>query len=217
MTLGLLGGTRTPFALTYVGGGISPVTSGSTTQTSTRSIGTAASDRTLIIGMGLYTGNTNASEIVSLTVGGVATTRIVSLSGSDGARTWSGAFFVVPYATGTSASMVATFSNGSADRILNFRTYAAYGMLSSTPTATDSFAYTTGTATRSISVQGGGRVIGFASGIVNLSAATWTGITEDAEASYSTSASGGFATAQTASVSFAWGGSDSSLVLASFA
>lgn len=221
LTLGTLSGEgeRTPFALSYTDGfSLSVGGSGATVATaSARNLGTAASDRVLIIGAGGGTDGYIPTEITAVTVGGVSATRLLTLSGNGPTSSYSAALFILPYPTGTSAVLTFTYAAAVPDKYLTMSIYAAYGMQSTTPVATDSAIYTSGTLTRNIRARSGGRIIGFNAGFLHLGSKTWTNLSINFNGIYGTSASAGFSRGQNVAVGYNGSGTDSAVVLASFA
>lgn len=156
-------------------------------------IGTAASDRKVVVGILGRSTNPSTRTISSVTVAGVSATQAVYVSNTIGNVS---AFYVADVPTGTTGDVVVTWNDTMQNSTIGV--YAMYGAASSTPhdTATDiASAYS---QTLDIPAKG----VGFACGAVQANTtATWAGLTEDADATteseLTTFSSAEFATLQT--------------------
>jgi hypothetical protein len=130
--------------------------------------GTAAVDRYVIVIV--YADNNSGGLFGTMTLGGIACTKIVANPVTAGAC----AIYITdtPLTTGTTASLVL---EGGADVDLAFATYAAYGI---NPTATDTLAVASNDPTGTIDVPAGGIMIAGSLCEDDESSCTWTGVTE---------------------------------------
>ena len=147
----------------------------STTQTVTsRSFGTAASDRHIIVTVA------TSQPITGCTIGGVTATQIVKAEGGDDQDS---AIYIASVTSGTSGSVVITMS-GSAGELHARGGLGVYAMYGGSVTASDTFT-TTATddpASEDIDIPAGG--VAVATIHCNKSgtpALTWSGFTEDYE------------------------------------
>lgn len=168
-------------------------TSGGTTTTFTsKNIGTATSDRLVVVG---FCGNNNSRTISGVTIGGVSAT--VYYIGTS--QTQQAGFAVLNVTSGTTATIAITWSGNQSQ--VGIAVWSVYGA-NATPTATN-FASTTDVFSASMNVPAGGAAFGVALDNVNATAPKWTwgNLTEDVDASLGaktySAASAEFATAQT--------------------
>lgn len=167
---------------------------------SSQSIGTAAPNRTVIVGITCVRSGSATTTGASVTVAGNSCTKVGAGPTTDGRMT---ELWAVDLASGTTADIVVTW-NDAALRC-GIGVWAAYGIDSSA--AHDSFGSSADPLTGTIDCPAGGIVIGIANVTGTSSAVTsqWTaGITEDFDQYHddsaensSTGASGAFASAQT--------------------
>jgi len=160
-------------------------------------IGTAATNRRIIVGVGnrFTSGNPTIS---SLTVAGIPATQVAHVSA--GASTVKATLFIADVPTGTTADIVVNQSGGTVNCGLGV--WAAYDLLSST--ATDFGTSVANPATDGIAVSAGGIIVGYAvtGGSDAPRTHTWTGISEEFDETIEgfiahTGASGEFASAST--------------------
>ena len=160
---------------------------------SAQNLGTAAADRQIIV---VTTARkVGAVTTVSMTIGGVSATQVQLISA--GANANHVAIFIANVPTGATGDIVVTW--GATMVRSAIMAYGGYDFVSATPT--DGGTSTAAAPTFAIDVVAGGFAIGGATTEADTST-TWTGITEDADASVEagltyTSASDDFATTQT--------------------
>lgn len=169
---------------------------------SSQAIGTAAVGRRVIVAAG-SPANGASRTISSVTIAGVTATAIGSIAvGSGGGAFAEVQLFVLQVDTGTTASIVVTWS-GAADRC-SIGVWAAYDLQSSTPTATLTSIANPQTGT--INVSAGGILIAAANDFNSVPSPgtfAWTGPTENYDAQlvatnlFYSGASSAYATAQT--------------------
>jgi hypothetical protein len=142
--------------------------------------GAAKSDRLLIVTL-TYPAN-NITHLNSVTIGGVAATRLVRRYFNQDfptTTTPSSEIWAASVPTGTSGSVVLNVSTGGNLWSSSVAVYAATGLRSTTPTATNAADDVShfGTLNLSVSVQGGGFAIATAyfEGSGTAASATWTG------------------------------------------
>jgi hypothetical protein len=137
-------------------------------------IGTAAADRHVVVGVPLRAaGNITIS---SVTVGGISATQLKTIDGEVGANTTSVDLWIAAVPTGTTASIVVTFSGAPARH--GIAVWAVYG---STGTASASVSSLSNGSSTSLTVPAGGVAIGLAMSNVTggTATSTATGLTED--------------------------------------
>lgn len=156
-------------------------------------LGTAASDRRIIVGVGSRAAS--AITVTSVTVQGISATQIVAVAnGNTNADIW-----LASVPTGTTGDVVITFSASSARQGC-----AVWSMTgASSGTAHDTGSSTAANPTDTINCPANGAIVGFVFNGTNSGTSTWTGITEDIDldigpgSSLTTGASLEFATTQT--------------------
>ena len=177
------------------------LSTGSSTPTFTVDIGTASPDRYVIACVEIIFGS--SGSISSMTVGGAATTQLVSIL-YDGSQRQTACYITsAAFTSGTTASIVTTTSISANNT--GIQVYAATGLNSITPTATatdDTDPYS-----QSLAVSAGGFIVA-AYRINAITTVTWggTGLTEDYDYQGSlnntySSASGNYAAGATPTVS----------------
>ena len=136
-------------------------------------IGTAASNRFVIVAVLAGSTGGSANTIASVTVGGTALT--LAKSQFDSGNFHAAAIFIGNIPSGTTATIVASLTSGSSSR-WGIGVWAAYALNSITPTATNG-GTSSGTLTLDTNVQAGGIVTGV---IFSNSGGTttWTGLTK---------------------------------------
>jgi len=169
-----LGAAAMPLAITYVASAIQVCTP--TTTFTAFGIGTAASDRYVVVT--ISTGNTSATAVSSVTVGGQATTIVKSQKGT--AASSSMAIILItnsPVTSGTTADIVVTMNVGA--QALSIGTFAVTGLQSTTATATNGTVTNNTAMSLAVSAKGGAIGVGAAGGFDGAGgAATWTGLTK---------------------------------------
>lgn len=137
-------------------------------------IGTASSDRTVIVAA--FSRNSgNTASISSVTVGGSAATERASANYNISGGSSVCGLYTIPYPTGTTADIVVNLPSSYARA--GVAVYAVYGLVSVTPSATASATNAT-TLNLNTNVTEGSVCIGAVYTNPNGSA-TWTGLTED--------------------------------------
>ena len=146
---------------------------------SAHNIGTAASDRFVVVGIfGLHNGG-GTGTISSVTIGGSTATLLNKLSDYSLIGNWG--LYGLTVTSGTTADIIVTF-----DRAMEGASIAVWninGLISVTPTDTQSATATSGAVSVTLNIQSGG--VGLAVGgrqSVNTTY-TWGGLTEDFDAS----------------------------------
>lgn len=142
---------------------------------SSQNLGTAASDRVIIVGIAARKAGA-ATTISSVTVGGVTASIPVSYSNSDGNSNISG-IAVAEVPTGTTGDIVVTFGAGMVRAVIT--AWRATSLASTTPhdSLTDGSTDPTGT----IDIPAGGFAV--ATALSNsVGTTTWTGLTEHSDA-----------------------------------
>lgn len=141
---------------------------------STHSIGTAAGNRYVIVALSGYRSPGGNVPTVTIDSGGgaVSMTHVATADTS----TFEAYFYALLVTTGTTASIVATYTGGWVN--LNCSVWAAYGIASTTAYHTDSDLTATTTMTAAINIPAGGVAVAI-HGNNNAGAQTWTGLTED--------------------------------------
>jgi len=170
---------------------------------STKSFGTASSDRRMIVGVSAPA-NTNFGTITGMTIGGVTATQLVQTEDADGYSDF--AIYGADVPTGATGDVVVTLS-ASPDRC-GIAIFATTGILSLTPTDTGTVNTASVDLTDSINVSSGGIIVGFVSCENASNAWTWTNLTERVDdiitsASSASAASDAYASAQSVSVTAA--------------
>jgi hypothetical protein len=130
--------------------------------------GTPASNRYIFVAV--YGGGTGTRSITSLTVGGVSASRLV---GTGNSTTFCD-IWVAAVPTGATGTVVVTYSDTLSN--MGFALYAAYGLKSVTPVATDSAA-TTDVASCNVAAAKGGFILGVSVHRSTSENATWSGLT----------------------------------------
>jgi hypothetical protein len=158
---------------------------------STQALGTAASDRRIVVGAG--SSSAAGTTVSSVTVGGIAATQLATAGTGNGIA----ALWIASVPTGTTGDVVVTFSQ--AQSRAGIGVWALYGAAAA---AFDTGTSTADPMTDTLNVPASGAAIGYFAGNDNTSA-TWTNLTENFdEAQESTitqsGASATFAAAQTA-------------------
>lgn len=162
------------------------------------SIGTASTGRVIIVGVGGSNVTVAAITITSVTIGGVSATEI---SDNRSGQSYCG-LYSLQVDTGTTADIVVTWSGVMS--ACGIGVWAAYNLLSSTPTdtGTDSASDPLNTT---IDVSAGGVVVAYTENYAGSTPSNvWTGVTEDfdkviraAAFAGQSGASGAFTTSQT--------------------
>lgn len=138
---------------------------------SSQAIGTAASDRYVVVAAN--TATASAADANSVTVGGESASLVVRASGGDHSRV---ELWIVLVTSGTSADIVITWSSAK-DRC----GCAAWAIYGASATASDTATDADTTPSQTIDCPAGGIII--AGQVMNGSGATrtasWTGLTED--------------------------------------
>ena len=151
---------------------------GATVTFTSKSIGTAQTGRRIVVAAG-GPGSGSAVTITGVTCGGVAMTQLVQNNTSGGGGFQTASLWILEVPTGTTADIVVSWSGSSSRCYLGV--WAVYGLESEAARST----VTSGSDphTGSITVPGGGVVIGTAAGGAGSSMSyTWTGVTEDFDA-----------------------------------
>lgn len=169
ITLGMLVGKRRAQS-TYVG--TASTGNNSTTFTfSGQAIGTAASDRYVVVAV--LSDATSLQSINSCTVGGAATTRVANVSGTECA-----AIFITnaPVTSGTTADIVINCS-GTMTQM-----QSVVYVINGSPVLHDTLAITGTNPSGSIDAAQNGCIVAIATHEGNTHTATWTGLSENGEA-----------------------------------
>lgn len=149
---------------------------GNTSRTfAAQDIGTAAADRRVIVGVGVYTGVSLNPDIASCTIGGVAATRVATVLGSDAQAC---AIFVAHVPTGTTADIIPQMDGGIVPNHWGIGVWSATGLSAETAVDADSMnaaAFTTGNTGLALTTLAGGFVVAFSANLVGM---TWTNGTE---------------------------------------
>lgn len=159
-------------------------TTGATTFTfSSQNLGTASSDRYIIVGIGTRKAGTTG-QINSVTVGGVSATIVgqTKATGDSNNSTAGMAIALVP--TGTTGDVVVTMSE--AFLRMGISLWSATSLSSITPT--DSGTSNASDPTDNLNISAGGFAIGYSFAGSNVTA-TWTGLTENFDTNFQTNAS----------------------------
>jgi hypothetical protein len=140
---------------------------------SSQAIGTAAASRRIIVGA---FGRSNAAvTLTSITVGGVTATVVASATDNDGIVFLRSDLAIVDFPAGTSASIVVTYSSAGSLARASIGVWAAYDLLSATPT--DTANNNSDPMSAAIDVSAGGIIVGFATSDATATH-TWTNLTE---------------------------------------
>lgn len=136
--------------------------------------------RLIVVGVNYYKYDTSAS-ISSLTVGGQATTGLVS--GGEGVTGGSGSFIYsalrsVVLTTGSTATITVAFNRG-VDLGCSVSVWSLYNLQSNTPVATDADGVNSGSASLSFTTQPNDIICAVLTGAVNAGSTTWTNLTEN--------------------------------------
>lgn len=189
-------GEKRPVVLTYVTH--LEQAGGTSTQTFTSAaIGTAASDRLVIVGIviGKDSGTWSANPVSSVTIGGISATQVGSQILCEGTATAALAIFAASVPTGTTANIVVTMAaNGATDIVI----WNATGL--SSTTASDTKSDNATPFTQSLTVPTGGFGIGLAGG-ESVTSWTWTNLTERSDAASGIYVASGADTTSTGSIS----------------
>jgi hypothetical protein len=167
ITLGMIAGRRSSQA-TYVSTASSTANQ-STYTFSGQSIGTAASNRYVVVAA--TGGSASSRTISSCTVGGAATTRVANVSGFECA-----AIFITnaPVTTGTTADVVIV-----SDGLLQMQSVVY--VINGSPVLYDTFTSTSTNPSGGIDAASGGCIIAIATHNSNTDTASWTGLTENGD------------------------------------
>lgn len=139
-----------------------------------RSIGTAASNRRVLVGVAGRKGGTSPT-VTAVTVGGVSATELVQAENESANVV---AFFMAAVPTGTTATIAVTL-DAQSDR-LGVSVWAIYDLASDTPTDTATDVSDDEPMDVSLNVAAGGMAFGVGFG-ANWPSNTWAGLTEDFE------------------------------------
>lgn len=169
----ILGVVNTPISVALGGSAVSTADASSYTFSAV-GIGTASSDRTVIVAAFSRNSGSTAS-ISSVTVGGSAATKQSSANYNVAGGSSVCGLYTIPYPTGTTADIVVTLPSSYARA--GVAAYAVYGLASVVPSATASATNAT-TLNLNTNVTAGSVCIGAVYTNPNGSA-TWTGLTED--------------------------------------
>lgn len=164
-------------ALTYLQSTNSP--SDLTTYTfSSQNLGTAASDRYIIVAVGARKSGATTS-ISSVTVAGITATQVIQQA-NNVTNTNIAGIYIAAVPTGTTGNVVVTFGAGMVRCAID--TYRATGI---NPTAFDALASIAGNPSVALDIPANGGAIGFGATAAATSA-TWTGLTERSDTSVET-------------------------------
>lgn len=165
---------------------------------SSENLGAAAGDRHIIVAIESRASSAGRT-LSSVTIGGESATIAVQGTNSGGATSCVAALAIAAVPTGTSGDVVVTFSGGMLRCAI--QVYRVTSLTSATATDTDKYEADAGDPSVNLDVPAGGFAIGCGTG--SSAGSTWTGLTENhdaqigAEASWATSASDTFVSAQT--------------------
>lgn len=138
-------------------------------------IGTAGANRTIIVVDGFR--DAGSCPLASMTIGGVSATRVAQQINSV-TNTTIMSVWVAAVPTGTTATIVTVYC-GSVDSAEGLGVYAAYGLVSSTPTATAGSSSSTAPSLN-LNVSAGGMVVAGAWALGQTTTiGSWTGLTSD--------------------------------------
>lgn len=178
---GFLGGGRATVSYqgTNTGAGATPTTFAG------QAIGAASPERLVAVAL-TYS---SSSPIGSVTIGGIAATKVVGISGLVQSEIW-----VAPVPTGTTANIVLGAGTSVGARFA-ISVYAIYGASSATPIATATSSANPGTGTLACSANCAA-IGGFAIGNLTPVRSSWTGLIEDNDADVAPTLSYSAASAQ---------------------
>lgn len=162
-------GSYPPVAVTYTAS-TSSGTAGTSFSFASQSIGTASSDRYVLVAVRTTT------AISTVTVAGQTATQIASLTGASGnTRNY---FYIVALTTGTTATIAVTTSSSSSSCAIIV--WAVTNLSSTTPTSTVTDA--SGALSQSVTIPAEGAAVAFFGCTDNANTAwTLTGVAEDAD------------------------------------
>jgi hypothetical protein len=169
-------------------------------------LGTETSDRFIVVAIN-GTPTATPRSVSSVTVGGVSASVVVTANSSGLTEMWQTAKVSNGGPTGTSGTVVVTFSGSMFNA--QIAVYAVKGAGSNTPTATATD--TSAPLSQSLSVPAGGVAIAGARAAVTPGDTTWGGLTEDTDQlgdggiSRGSSASAEFTSAATPTIAASWG------------
>ena len=141
------------------------LTDGTSFTFSGKSIGTAATDRHVIVAV--YWLAASSRTISSATIGGVAATIAVQGADTDG-----NGIIIAAVPTGTTADIIITLSGAADDMAIGWWTVT--NPISATATATNTADDTDGTASVNLTIPSGGFAIAAATDASDATAITWT-------------------------------------------
>lgn len=185
-----------------------------------QNLGTASSDRYIIVGASGRDFGTTAKSITSVTVGGVSATEIHQAQGTATGTTVSG-LYIAAVPTGTTGDVVVTFSEVFIKS--NIALWAATGLDSAYDFASSTTSVSNALTT-DVDVLAGGSAVSLSTSDSNALTMSWAGITKDGDMNtaglfFSISwASDDFASSQVVSSTITYSGAPGavSLVSASF-
>lgn len=204
-----------PLALTFLSAlnDGTDVTSGNTYTFSSVSLGAAVADRVIIVTLNME----QVTLVTSVTIGGVAATRIASQTDGTGANDRKAEIWAAEVPSGTSGNIVVTVGTDQSGMCGGvFRKVGGVGGTAASDTATDSGA--AGSLSAAITIPAGGAAV--ATMFVGTSASyTWTGATEsyDEFVSGTGSGSGAIATSSGTVTGTNAGSDGGALVIAAWA
>ena len=216
----LLLAASSPITITYIGN-----TSDGTNQTTYTftgvSIGTASSDRVVIVAPFGRANTTSSMSISSITVGGNTPTTNVAQTSGGGSTSSAQGIYSINVPSGTTATIAVTFSTGALRANIAVWTMTGTNGLT-TASATANSITGSPTVSTTINVPANGGAVASASG--GGSTTTWTGLTEDFDtlveaANTYTGSHNNFLASQTGlsvSANFSGGTTDPLLVVASW-
>jgi len=138
-----------------------------------QSIGTATTDRYVVIGTMAAGGGGAGVTVSSITVGGIAATIVVQRNGNSGASNAVTALAIAAVPTGTTATVVVTYSATQARSAIGV--WSCTGLVTPDPISTNSSVANPSSLT--LSTYSGGFAIGMV-GQNAVSTAAWTNLTE---------------------------------------
>lgn len=174
ISAGAIKGRRGPATRTY---GTNINGSASSISTS-MAIGSAASNRYVVVTIGVQRNSAIAPTVSSVTVGGTSCTKLVEEYAGTGNGRCSIWITESPITTGTTATVAATFSTTSNYGV---GTWALYGISSKTPNDTDSISGNP--SSKNLTCVEGGVVIAAVTRSTSPGSQTWTGVTKDFDGS----------------------------------
>jgi hypothetical protein len=140
---------------------------------STRSFGTAAADRIIVVG--IVARRAAAATLDSVTIGGVTATKTTGVINSGGGAATIADIWQAPVPTGTTGDVVVTFNTAMARCAV-----VIYRMVGASSTASNTQTSTATDPSVSLNVPANGAAMGVAHS-VDGSTTTWTGLTEDVD------------------------------------